>query len=206
MGHVVVGRANGLKLASMRIRLYYHFILAVAVQIPGVFFLPKRKRIALSLAGPIMNLFLANTAFILSSVVGANTIPGVSLQFLAASNYMVVLGNLLPFLPTDGYQCLSLLLFKNIDIRLSLTTKLRNGAKLRTFDCFHLGYLVLYIVSNILILVVLNIFLVRFFSALVFFHLPPLIHHLLSGICIIAANFFITRKMYRFFKPKGQTT
>ncbi|MEA2180849.1 MAG: putative peptide zinc metalloprotease protein [Solirubrobacteraceae bacterium] len=104
--------AHGLAMESVGRRVHRAgvksiFILPYAfVDTSEVWFEPRRRRAAVSAAGPLSDLTLAGVFSILCLTLAAGTIRDVTFQ-LAFAGYVAAFFNLNPFLERDGYQILA---------------------------------------------------------------------------------------------------
>lgn len=108
LSHAVVAVRMGARPKELSICFFYYVSLALYVKIPGIYFLPSRRRIAIWCAGVVANLLLSASFLILSVVC-----PADHRLFLLVGmfvNLMMAVNNLMPFMYSDGYYVLSTLL------------------------------------------------------------------------------------------------
>lgn len=140
ISHALVASRAGIFPRRLTLRLYLFVMPFLSIQIPGLYTLPLRRRLLTLAAGPFMNLLLGNVAWILSWKMHLGSDWQSFMLAFAMVNYMIFLFNWSPFLPTDGYQIISQLLFKDLDIRsyawASLRYWWRSRQKYPTFSQF----------------------------------------------------------------------
>lgn len=108
--HAIAALRHGLVPNRLRISGYLLVIPVALLAIPGLYTIAPAKRIQVWAAGMWANLTIASLALI---AIEAASMPSVYAQILtkvALANCMIVVWNLMPFLPTDGYFILTTLL------------------------------------------------------------------------------------------------
>lgn len=202
LGHLAVGLSSGLKLKYIGIRNYFIFFFSFFIITPGFHLLGKKKKIQILLAGPIMNLTLANIAFSISAFVDRD---GFLFYFLYAAccyNYMNFIFNLLPFLPTDGYKVISMVVFKNIDIKLSLNNLIKNKKPFASYDIYHKLYTLILVLFGLSSFVFLNTYLHRVLE-LLSEKFPSIIQQIVKITAYPLCNFYLLVQMkYLIFGQK----
>ncbi len=116
-GHAILASAGGIYPRRLFVRLYMGVWPVISIQLPGLYTLPLRWRVAAIIAGPLMNLALANTFWLLGALLAATPTIRTFWFTLAILNYLLFILNCLPIAPLDGYYALSQGLFKELDIR-----------------------------------------------------------------------------------------
>ena len=108
-------------------RLSLRFFLCVpyfSLQLPGLYTLPFKERLAAIAAGPLMDLLLGNVFLLLANMSSGSL--KIWCLFFALANYSRCLFNVLPLLPmTDGYAFISQALFREVDVRKRVTREFR---------------------------------------------------------------------------------
>lgn len=163
-GHVMMARAYGLYLRSIKLRLFMGFQFYISVQIPGLCTLHPRERASVALAGPLTNLLLACLAFICYFF--PFYIPNAVrclVAFVAAGNLSFFLGNCNPLLPTDGYHFISTVLFRHPDIKAAVIQRIQTKT-LNRASVFEKVYLFVYILSLLFLLCASNLLVIAIIS------------------------------------------
>jgi putative peptide zinc metalloprotease protein len=116
--HAVVAAARGAVTRHVRIALYMGFVPYIYTEIAGIYTLPPADRLRIWSAGCYANALVGSLG-LLGYRLSAPHIPLIAGQVIlkiALANFLMILGNLSPLLPTDGYFILSTLL-KKVNIR-----------------------------------------------------------------------------------------
>jgi putative peptide zinc metalloprotease protein len=103
-GHALATKHFGRRVSGAGIGLYYFFPYAF-VGTSDIWMAGRGPRIAVSLAGPLVNLFTGALCALLAVLIPQDTVRSV-LFVLAAVSFLLVLGNLHPFMELDGYYVL----------------------------------------------------------------------------------------------------
>ncbi|MBU1181146.1 MAG: hypothetical protein KKF00_03070 [Proteobacteria bacterium] len=107
--HSIVAVWYGLTPRSLKVVLYLGFSMFFFVQIPGIYTLKPGQRIKIWLAGVYANAFLGCLLLLVRQFASPGSQQDL-LMNLALSNFILVAGNLYPFVPTDGYFLLTTIL------------------------------------------------------------------------------------------------
>ena len=115
ISHGVVAYKYGLIPKQLVISLYLCITPIVYLKIPGIYTVNPKTRIKIWSAGIVSNLFLASLSIIIYNIIGqfgASEI--ISKLFLLSFyvNFVLIISNLFPLLPLDGYFILSTLMKK----------------------------------------------------------------------------------------------
>ena len=115
ISHGVVAYKYGLIPKQLVISLYLCITPIVYLKIPGIYTVNPKTRIKIWSAGIVSNLFLASLSIIIYNIMGqfgASEI--ISKLFLLSFyvNFVLIISNLFPLLPLDGYFILSTLMKK----------------------------------------------------------------------------------------------
>lgn len=150
LAHAVVATRVGARPKQLSICVFYYMSLALYVRIPGIYFLPPWKRIAVWCSGAGANLLLSASFLVLSAFC-----PSSFRLFLFVGmfvNLMMAVGNLMPFMYSDGYYILSTLL-KRPNLRkkslFGFRELVRSGVTRETFPYW--AYLLLTIAALIVV-------------------------------------------------------
>jgi len=108
--HCLVSIKLGLLPRKFAAVLYLGFSLFFYVEIPGIYTLKPKDRIKIWLSGSWMNLTIAGVVFLLLRLVSFSKLVDQFLLKIAIANLMMIIGNLSPLMPTDGYFVVSTLL------------------------------------------------------------------------------------------------
>jgi len=118
LAHAFFATEQGVFPRRLTVRLYMMVLPFFSLQLPGLYTLPLRSRLASIAAGPLMNLLVGNAALLAAwPGLGSPAPLHAVLMAFAAINYATFLINLTPFLPLDGYHLLSQWGFRELDIR-----------------------------------------------------------------------------------------
>nr|NLI50905.1 M50 family metallopeptidase [Propionibacterium sp.] len=101
LAHAVAARRCGLYASRVTVSLYLYLSPIVYVSIPGLYSIPRARRVLVWAAGPFLNLVLASAC-----VAAAPHVGGWGQTLLEAGvfvNLLLIAVNLFPFLPLDGY-------------------------------------------------------------------------------------------------------
>lgn len=101
--HLVTAWAHGLVPARLRFVGFLGFIPYAVLFIPGLYTVPPRIRVKIWSAGPLGSLTAASLARVLVAFLPAGAPASVWLAHFAIANMTIVVWNLCPLLPTDGY-------------------------------------------------------------------------------------------------------
>jgi len=118
LAHAYVAAAYGAVARKVRMALYMGFIPYFYTEIAGIYTLKPALRIRIWLAGSYVNLLLGSLGLLAYRWLG----PGMPLEVVqiitkfSLANFFMILGNLSPLMPTDGYFIISTLL-KQANIR-----------------------------------------------------------------------------------------
>ncbi|AGK96634.1 M50 family metallopeptidase [Clostridium pasteurianum] len=106
--HAIVATRFGLKPKKFKVSLYLYLNPIAYIIIPGIYTIERKKRIYIWLAGVYCNLLILSSSILLQKI----TTGVVHNIFMVTcySNLGLMIGNLVPFLPLDGYFVLSTLL------------------------------------------------------------------------------------------------
>lgn len=201
-GHILMARKYGLYLKRIKIRLYMYFQIYISVQIPGLCTLKPKERAAVSIAGPGANLILASLA-----VIGYMVLPStfsmlkILIGMMAVLNISFFIGNLYPFMPTDGYHFMTAVIFHHPDIKSAVVQRIRSKT-LKTAHAKEKIYFIFYLVSMALILYISNSVIVSLTNVLNNKIPIQILHIPISIGGIIVINYLLLRRMYNFFKGK----
>ena len=119
----------------------------------------------------------------------------------AVINISFFIGNLYPFMPTDGYHFMTAVIFHHADIKSALVQRIRSKT-LKKAPVKEKIYLTIYFISMIFIVYISNVAILSLTNVLnkripiYLFHLPIKI----IGITLI--NYLVFKRMYNFFKGK----
>jgi putative peptide zinc metalloprotease protein len=119
LAHAFVAAAYGATARTIRVALYMGFIPYFYTEIAGLYTLKPAQRINIWLAGSYANLFLGCLGMLIYRWMGPAAMPpevGQILTKFSLANLFIILSNLSPLMPTDGYFIVSTLL-KKINIR-----------------------------------------------------------------------------------------
>lgn len=171
MAHALAASVTG-KVFPRRLSLRFFLCVPyISLQLPGLYTLPFKERLAAIAAGPLMDVLLGNIFYILATV--SHDTLKIWFLFLALANYSRFLFNALPILPmTDGYAFISQAFFREIDIRKRAAREFRRWRQ--GLPNSFTGQVVLFFLLNnsaVLLIVIaalreLNAFLVKWFLAL----------------------------------------
>jgi len=100
LSHCFAASQRGILTGTARLQLYLGIIPIVGLRLPGLYTLPPRSRLAVWSAGVFANLSIAAAALLVMQTLGPGSAP---LELAAAINWLLVVFNLMPLLPTDGY-------------------------------------------------------------------------------------------------------
>ncbi|HLI26095.1 MAG TPA: PqqD family peptide modification chaperone [Chloroflexota bacterium] len=103
-GHALATKHFGRRVTGAGIGLYYFFPYAF-VGTSDIWMAGRWPRIVVSLAGPLVNLYTGALCALLAALIPQETARSV-LFVLAALSFLLVLGNLHPFMELDGYYVL----------------------------------------------------------------------------------------------------
>jgi Zn-dependent protease len=105
LSHCYAASCWGIASGTVKVQLYLGVIPIVGLKLAGLYTLPPRGRLAIWGAGVFFNLTAAAAALL-----ALRAAPGSALLSMTASfNWILVVFNLMPLLPTDGYFMLSTL-------------------------------------------------------------------------------------------------
>jgi putative peptide zinc metalloprotease protein len=110
LAHGIVGYKYGLKPSKIVFALYLALSPMIYLKMPGIYSIEPKKRIYVWLAGVYANLFLGSSFIIMSQFTSGNLKN--LLLLLTLTNTSLVITNLSPLLPLDGYFILCTLLKK----------------------------------------------------------------------------------------------
>lgn len=178
LAHAVVGYYYGLKPKELVFALYVGTPMFY-VKIPGIYTLEPKKRILVWSAGVYMNLMIASLCIIIMHIIGGNARNLILIG--VTTNLSLVLANLSPLLPLDGYFILSTIL-KKPNLRKGSFQQFKNWF-LRRDNKFEGLYLVYFLVS------------VSFYSAIVLCEVKKIIQVIHYG---IAHNYGVMEYVYEF--------
>jgi putative peptide zinc metalloprotease protein len=100
LSHCFAAAVWGIRAGTVKVQMYLGLFPVVGLKLAGLYTLPPRGRTAVWGAGIFFNLSATAAALLALRLAG----PGVAwLQFALAINWVLVVFNLIPFLPTDGY-------------------------------------------------------------------------------------------------------
>jgi Zn-dependent protease len=139
LSHVYAASCWGIASGTLKVQLYLGVIPIVGLKLAGLYTLPPHGRLAVWSAGVFFNLTAAAAALLALRTVA----PGSAfLQTAAAFNWILVVFNLMPLLPTDGYFLLSTLV-RDSNVRVRAWDWLRRPfhPKLRRPSLFVLAYI-----------------------------------------------------------------
>jgi putative peptide zinc metalloprotease protein len=106
LSHCYAASCRGITSGTLKAQLYLGVVPIVGLKLAGLYTLRPRGRLAVWSAGILFNLAAASVAMLaLRTVAPASS----TLQTAAAFNWFLVVLNLMPLLPTDGYFLLSTL-------------------------------------------------------------------------------------------------
>jgi Zn-dependent protease len=108
--HGIAAIFFGLSVRHIRVALYLGFIPIVYLRINGLYTLRPRQRLLVWLAGPYANLAIASVITLVLYFHWVSIGYAGILRLVLIGNFLLVLLNLFPFLPTDGYYIASTLL------------------------------------------------------------------------------------------------
>ncbi|MDF2677422.1 MAG: Zn-dependent protease [Bacillota bacterium] len=154
LSHAIVATRFGLKPRKFKISLYLYLNPIAYIVIPGIYTIERKKRIYIWLSGVCCNLLILSSAILLQKIT-TGVIHNI-FMITCYSNLGLIIGNLVPFLPLDGYFVLSTLLkipnlrkksFKSFKSFLQFNPK--SNSKSKSFKGIYLCY---FIVSVIMIL------------------------------------------------------
>src|SRR5208282_536906 len=106
LGHVIAAARYHLFPRQIKLIAYLGLIPFFLLRIPGMYLLPARRRIVIWLAGIWCNIALWSLTSMSVAFASHNSVRDFLSRF-AATNLMLALLNLMPFLPTDGYFIIS---------------------------------------------------------------------------------------------------
>ncbi len=104
LGHALTTKHFGRRVTGAGLGLYYFFPYAF-VGTSDIWMAGRWPRIAVSLAGPLVNLFTGALFALLAAVLAPDAVRSV-LFVLAGLSFLLVIGNLHPFMELDGYYVL----------------------------------------------------------------------------------------------------
>ncbi|PKM80387.1 MAG: hypothetical protein CVU88_04640 [Firmicutes bacterium HGW-Firmicutes-13] len=125
LGHAIAASKYGLKPKKFSFGLYFWSGVPY-LEIPGIYTLKEKYRINVWLAGIYMNLFIFSVIAFFLFLVDTSTFWNQILWKVAIANLFAVVGNLIPFLPTDGCFLLTMIL-KTPNIRTNAFKSIRQG-------------------------------------------------------------------------------
>lgn len=158
MSHAVTATSYGLIPKRLKITLYLYINPLAYIEIPGIYTLDRKKRTYIWSAGIFCNLLIFSAAAILQSFFYGSARK--ILLVTCFSNLGLIVTNLIPFLPLDGYFLLSTLL-KIPNLRKKTLNGITNSVKNKNvrikivyvsyyiLSILTLGYLVLSQLSQI---------------------------------------------------------
>lgn len=164
LAHAVVGYHFGLKPKELVFALYVGSPMFY-VKIPGIYTIAPKKRICVWIAGVYLNLMLASICLIIMTL--ANGIFRNLLMMGVTTNISLVLANLSPLLPLDGYFILSTLL-QRPNLRKGSFYQFKKWA-MRQDNSFG-GLYIIYFLASVL-----------FYISVFFIELKSLIHIIVYG-------------------------
>lgn len=110
LSHMLIAYKYGLIPSKLTISLYLGFIPMIYLRIPGIYTIEPIKRIKIWVSGVYMNLVMASISLLLTYLVPQYLFNIFFLVTLV--NLSMIIANLSPFMPLDGYFILSTLLKK----------------------------------------------------------------------------------------------
>lgn len=115
LSHCYAASCRGIASGTVKAQLYLGVIPIVGLKLAGLYTLTPRDRLAVWGAGIVFNLTAAAAAMLALGTVAPHSPV---LQTTAAFNWLLVVFNLMPLLPTDGYFLLSTLMREsNVRVR-----------------------------------------------------------------------------------------
>jgi putative peptide zinc metalloprotease protein len=116
--HAVIAAAHGAVTRHVKLALYMGFIPYIYTEIAGIYTLPPADRLRIWSAGCYANALIGSLGLLTYRVIAPHVslIAGQVILKIALANFLMILGNLSPLLPTDGYFIVSTLL-KKVNVR-----------------------------------------------------------------------------------------
>ncbi|WP_234123414.1 zinc metalloprotease [Clostridium hydrogenum] len=144
ISHATIATRFSLKPKSLKLTLYLYVNSMIYICIPGIYTLSRKKRVYLWLSGVYCNFVI----FCISAILQNYTFGTIHNIFLVScySNLGLIVTNLVPFLPLDGYFILSTIL-KIPNLRKNSFKVLKNSSKRTTFKVVYLVYFLISILS-----------------------------------------------------------
>ncbi len=160
--HAVIAAARGAVTRHVKIALYMGLIPYVYTEIAGLYTLPPADRLRIWSAGCYANALVGALGLVGYRLIAPHVslIAGQVVLKIALANFLMILGNLSPLLPTDGYFIVSTLL-KKVNIRTNAFQEFFRWIKGRRNNLK--GFTLLYFIASSLALLQIFALQVRWF-------------------------------------------
>ena len=113
MSHGIVAYKYGLIPKQLVVSLYLYISPIVYLKIPGIYTVNPKTRVKIWSAGIVSNLFLASLGIVIYNIMGQLGRAGIISELFLLSfyvNFVLIISNLFPLLPLDGYFIMSTLM------------------------------------------------------------------------------------------------
>jgi len=143
--HAAIGAYYGLRPSTLTVSAYAYVSPMIYIKLPGIYFLPPKKRVITWMAGVITNLTLLLIAFSTSLYTSGEL--NLILITLAYCNLMIIIFSLNPILYSDGYYVFSTMT-KTPNLRKSSGKSIYKifTGKAKTEDVIYAAYFLLVVV------------------------------------------------------------